>query len=78
MVVWNTHYIGSALQVIRNRGHVIDNDDISRLSPLGHKHINIVERYSFILPEEIKSGRLRTLVYEENNQIKIEKEPGSL
>lgn len=64
------------LQVIRNRGHIIDNDDISRLSPLGHKHINIVERYSFILPEEVKDGQLRTLIYEENNQIK--KEPDSL
>ncbi|MBG9615455.1 transposase, partial [Bacillus cereus] len=46
IVVWNTRYIEAALQVLRNRGHMINNDDISRLSPLGHKHINIVGRYS--------------------------------
>ncbi|OLR27613.1 hypothetical protein BLD50_00800 [Bacillus cereus] len=51
----------SALQVLRNRGHIIDNDDTSRLLPLGHKHINIVGRYSFILPEEVRDGQLCTL-----------------
>jgi hypothetical protein len=74
IIVWNTRYIESALQVLRNRGHTIDNDDISRLSPLGHKHINIVGRYSFVLPEEVKDGQLRTLTYEETNK----KEPDSL
>ena len=68
IIVWNTRYIESALQVLRNRGHTIDNDDISRLSPLGHKHINIVGRYSFVLPEEVKDGQLRTLTYEETNK----------
>ncbi len=67
IVVWNTRYTESALQVLRNRGHVLDDDDIARLSPLGHEHINIVGRYSFILPEEIRDGRLRTLTYEEDN-----------
>ncbi|WP_142318868.1 hypothetical protein [Bacillus cereus] len=50
-------------------------DDISRLSPLGHKHINIIDWYSFILPEVVKDGQLRTLMYEENNQIKKEPDP---
>lgn len=76
IVVWNTSYIESALQVLQNRGHMINNDDISRLSPLGHKHINIVGRSSFILPGEVKYGQLRTLIYEEDNQIK--EEPDSL
>ncbi|MGQ7114891.1 Tn3 family transposase, partial [Escherichia sp. TWPC-MK] len=31
IIVWNTRYIESALQVLRNRGHTIDNDDISNL-----------------------------------------------
>ncbi|KEK21889.1 transposase [Bacillus gaemokensis] len=66
IVVWNTRYMESALQVLRNRGHTLDDDDIARLSPLGHEHINIVGRYSFILPEEIKDGRLRTLTYKED------------
>lgn len=66
IVVWNTRYMESALQVLRNRGHTLDDNNIARLSPLGHEHINIVGRYSFILPEEIKDGRLRNLTYKED------------
>lgn len=66
IVVWNTRYMESILKVLRNRGYVLEEDDIARISPLGHEHINIVGRYSFILPEEIKGGRLRTLTYKED------------
>ncbi len=66
IVVWNTRYMESALQVLRNRGHTLDDNNIARLSPLGHEHINIVGRYSFILPEEIKDGQLRNLTYKED------------
>ncbi|MEW9576789.1 Tn3 family transposase [Bacillus toyonensis] len=52
IVVWNTRYMESALQVLRNRGHTLDEDDITRLSPLRHAYINIVGRYSFILLKE--------------------------
>jgi hypothetical protein len=54
IIVWNTRYIESALQVLRNRGHTIDNDDISRLSPLGHKHINIVGSVFICSPRRSK------------------------
>lgn len=67
IVVWNTLYMQSALEVLRNRGHVIEEYDVKRLSPLRHEHINIVGRYSFILPEEIRDGQLRTLIYEPDN-----------
>ncbi len=69
IVVWNTRYMESALQAPRNRGHTLDDDDIARISPLGHEHINIVGRCSFILPEEIKNGRLHSLLYRESNEI---------
>ncbi|MCC2458355.1 MULTISPECIES: Tn3 family transposase [Bacillus] len=69
IVLWNTRYMESALQVLRNRDHTLDDNDIARISPLGHEHINIVGRYSFILPEEIKDGRLRSLLYRESNEI---------
>ncbi|PCD08289.1 hypothetical protein CMV16_09740 [Peribacillus simplex] len=45
----------------------LEKDNIARLSPLRHEHVNIVGRYSFILPEEIRDGRLRTFTYEEDN-----------
>lgn len=69
IVVWNTRYMESAVQVLRNRGHILEEDDIVRLSPLGYEHINIVGRYSFILPEEIRDGQLRNLTYKEDDII---------
>ncbi|MCT6946619.1 Tn3 family transposase [Bacillus thuringiensis] len=54
IVVWNTRYIESTLQVLRNRGHMIDNDDISRLSPLGPKHINYSRKVFIYSPRRIK------------------------
>lgn len=53
-----------SLYGVRAKHATIEENDITMLSPLGHEHINIVGRYSFILPEEIKNGQLRTLIYE--------------
>lgn len=62
IVVWNTRYITASLDAIRENGVEIDNEDIQRLSPVGHEHINIVGRYSFHLPEEVENGDLRSLI----------------
>lgn len=64
IVVWNTRYIQSALDVIRQRGESVEDPDIKRLSPLGHEHINIMGKYSFELPEEVEKGKLRKLIDE--------------
>ncbi|MEI4605945.1 Tn3 family transposase [Bacillus cereus] len=63
------NYHQKILIVLRNRGHILEEDDIARISPLGHEHINIVGRYSFILPEEIKDDRVCFLLYRESNEI---------
>ncbi|EJR26734.1 hypothetical protein IIG_05060 [Bacillus cereus VD048] len=52
----------AALDAIRENGVEIDKEDIQRLSPVGHEHINIVRRYSFHLPEEVENGALRPLI----------------
>ncbi|OPA02041.1 hypothetical protein BHL27_06700 [Bacillus cereus] len=62
IVVWNTRYMTVALDAIRENGVEIDKEDIQRLSPVGHEHINIVGRYSFHLPEEVENGALRPLI----------------
>ena len=62
IVVWNTRYMSLALDSIRNKDVNINDADIQRLSPLGYDHINIVGRYSFKLPEELKNGELRPLI----------------
>lgn len=61
IVHWNTRYIGLAVDSLRNDGMVIDEEDLKHLSPICWQHINIVGRYSFLIPEEIKRGSFRTL-----------------
>ena len=36
-------------------------EDVARLSPLQHKHINMLGRYSFSVPEAVAKGELRPL-----------------
>jgi Tn3 transposase DDE domain len=61
IVVWNTRYMGLALDELRRVGMRIDAADVERLSPLVHHHIHLEGRYSFMLPEQLASGELRPL-----------------
>jgi TnpA family transposase len=45
VVLWNTIYI----------------EDVARLSPLGHDHINMLGRYAFTLPARVARGERRPL-----------------
>jgi hypothetical protein len=60
-VLWNTVYIGAAVEQLRAEGIDVDPRDIVRLSPLMHKHINFLGRYAFSLPEPVANGQLRPL-----------------
>ena len=61
IVLWNTLYMERSLNHLRSTGHQVSEVDISRLWPLGFKHINFLGRYSFTLPEGIANGQLRPL-----------------
>lgn len=61
IVVWNTRYMGLALDDLRNSGMHIEADDVERLSPLAHHHIHLDGRYHFSLPEPLARGELRPL-----------------
>ena len=61
IVLWNTRYMGVAVDALRADGLTIDEADLSRLSPLGHDHIAMLGRYSFNVPESVAQGRLRPL-----------------
>jgi len=61
IVLWNTLYMDAALAQLRLEGHPIRDEDVARLSPLVHKHINFLGRYSFHMPECIARGELRPL-----------------
>jgi hypothetical protein len=51
----------AALDQLRKEGFPVNEEDIIRLSPFGYGHINMLGRYSFAMPEEVKRGELRQL-----------------
>lgn len=61
IVLWNTVYLEAALNQLRNEGYPVRDDDMARLSPLLHEHINMLGRYSFSVPDAVAKGELRPL-----------------
>jgi len=61
IVLWNTIYMDAALEQLRQEGHLVQNEDVARLSPLIHDHTNLLGRYSFAIPESVARGELRPL-----------------
>jgi TnpA family transposase len=47
IVLWTTRYIDAAVAQLRAEGHEIRDEDIARLSPLKHRNLNLLGRYSF-------------------------------
>ena len=61
IVLWNTIYMEAALNQLRTDGYLVKDEDVARLSPLLHEHINMLGRYSFSVPEAVAKGELRPL-----------------
>ena len=61
IVLWNTLYMDKALTYLAEQGKPGNSDDVARLSPLGHEHINFLGRYDFFLDEQVRNGQLRPL-----------------
>jgi TnpA family transposase len=61
IVLWNTIYMDAALRQLRKEAFEVKDEDVARLSPLGHEHINMLDRYAFSLPDRIAGGELRPL-----------------
>ena len=61
IVLWNTSYMEAALNQLRADGFEVKNEDVARLSPLLHEHINMLGRYSFLVPDAVAKGKLRPL-----------------
>jgi hypothetical protein len=61
VVLWNTRYLDAAINYVREQGREIRADDLARLSPFTHRHINVLGRYSFAVPEVVQRGDLRPL-----------------
>ena len=56
-----TSYMEAALNQLREEGFQVKDDDVARLSPLLHEHINMLGRYSFSVPDGVAKGELRPL-----------------
>lgn len=61
IILWNTRYIHVALNRLRAEGAEVKPEDVARLSPLVHEHVNMLGRYQFTLAEPVKRGELRSL-----------------
>ena len=61
LVPWNTRYLQQALQQHQVAAKPPEPDNVARLSPLLHEHINMLDRPDFTLPEGIAAGQLRPL-----------------
>ena len=61
VILWNTIYMDAALDELRAEGFDVRDEDVARLSPLSHGHLNVLGRYAFTLPELVARGELRPL-----------------
>jgi Tn3 transposase DDE domain len=59
--LWNMIYMDAALNQLRNENFDVRAEDVARLSPLSAKHINMLGRYAFTLPDMVARGELRPL-----------------
>lgn len=68
IILWNTLYMDAALGQLRQEGFLVRDEDVARLSPLVHDHINMLGRYSFAVPEAVTRGELRPLRDPQDNE----------
>lgn len=61
VVLWNTIYTDAALDQLRAEGYDVRDEDVARLSPLACRHINMLGRYAFTIPDMVARGELRPL-----------------
>lgn len=61
VVLWNTIYMDAVLTQLRLEGYPVRDEDVARLSPYSHKHINMLGRYSFDIHDAVARGELRPL-----------------
>ena len=51
----------AAIDQLRAEGYPVLDEDVARLNPHVHDHINMLGRYSFSIPESVAHGDLRPL-----------------
>jgi TnpA family transposase len=45
IILWNTVYLGRAVEALRANGATLDNDLVAHIAPLGWQHVNLTGDY---------------------------------
>jgi len=61
LIVFTTEYEGLALDRLRAHSAEVRPEDVARLSPLVHRHLNVHGRHHFTLAEPLRHGAFRPL-----------------
>jgi len=67
-VLWNTIYIDAHLNQLAAESYDIKPEEVARLSPLSFRHITMLGRCAFTLPEFFARGELRPLRDPKNSE----------
>jgi TnpA family transposase len=59
--LWNTLYLDRAVSHLREGGAEVRDEDLARVSPLGHAHVRVLGRYHFRLDDSVEGGGMRPL-----------------
>ena len=59
IILWNTLYMESVLNQLRQDDYTVLDEDVARLSHLIHEHINMLGRYLFAVPDAVAKGEFR-------------------
>lgn len=71
VVLWNTLYMNKAINHLKSQGNELKPEDMARLSPLIHDHINFLGRYNFGVDSVVMGGDLRPLHLNSLNWLKM-------
>lgn len=58
----NPSSLTEALNFLQSQGQQLHPEDIARLSPLVHKNLNVLGKYSFNLSPSVANGKMRRLM----------------
>lgn len=61
IILWNTVYLERAVQFLKDRGQLTDENFLRHLSPLGWEHINLTGDYVWRQTKSIGKGKFRPL-----------------
>jgi Tn3 transposase DDE domain len=61
IVLWNTRYLGEAVDVLRRHGHTLPEEILAHVWPLAWDHINLTGDYSWGSDTPPVTGQLRDL-----------------